>query len=58
MAPRYRITLTVEERKELEVIFKTGRRSAKTILHFLLHLMPDSEVLVTSSPKYNPYQYF
>ena len=42
MAPRYRITLTVEERKELEVIFKTGRRSAKTILHARALLLLDT----------------
>ena len=41
MVPRYRITLTTEERKELEVIFKTGRRSAKTILHARALLLLD-----------------
>ncbi len=33
MAPRYRITLTKEERDELNIIYKTGIRAAKTILH-------------------------
>ena len=41
MAPRYRITLTLEERQELEVIFKTGRRAAKTILHARALLLLD-----------------
>ena len=39
---RYRITLTKEERKELEVIFKTGKRAAKTILHARALLLLDA----------------
>ena len=42
MAPRYRITLTKEEREGLEVISKTGRRAAKTILHARALLLPDT----------------
>ncbi len=33
MKPRYRITLTKEERDELSIVYKTGVRAAKTILH-------------------------
>ncbi|MCF6177387.1 MAG: hypothetical protein L3J71_16660 [Victivallaceae bacterium] len=42
MAPRYRITLTLEERQYLEVIFKTGKRAAKTILHARSLLLLDA----------------
>jgi hypothetical protein len=42
MAPRYRITLTKEERQELEVVSKTGKRAAKTILHARALLLLDS----------------
>ena len=42
MAPRYRITLTKEERLELEVISKTGKRAAKTVLHARALLLLDS----------------
>jgi hypothetical protein len=42
MAPRYRITLTKEEREELEIIFKTGKRAAKTILHARALLLLDA----------------
>ena len=42
MAPRYRITLTLEERQELEIIFKTGKRAAKTILHARALLLLDT----------------
>ena len=33
MAPRYRVTLTKEERKNLGVLSTTGRRAARTILY-------------------------
>ena len=42
MAPRYRITLTKEERRELEIISKTGKRAAKTILHSRALLLLDT----------------
>ncbi len=42
MAPRYRITLTKEERQELEVVSKTGKRAAKTILHARALLLLDA----------------
>lgn len=42
MAPRYRVTLTKEERKELEAISKTGKRAAKTILHARALLLLDA----------------
>ena len=42
MAAGYRITLTKEEREELKVVFKTGRRSAKTILHARALLLLDA----------------
>lgn len=32
MAPRYRVTLTKEERKDLEAISTKGRRAARTVL--------------------------
>ncbi len=33
MAPRYKVTLTKEERKDLEVISTKGKRAARTILY-------------------------
>ena len=33
MAPRYRVTLTKEERKELEAISTKGKRAARTVLY-------------------------
>ena len=42
MAPRYRITLTKEERRELEIVSKTGKRAAKTILHARALLLLDT----------------
>lgn len=42
MTPRYRITLTEEERQELEVVSKTGKRAAKTILHARALLLLDA----------------
>jgi len=33
MAPRYRVTLTNEERKELEAISTKGKRAARTVLY-------------------------
>lgn len=41
MAPRYHVTLTAEERQELEAISKTGKRAAKTILHARALLLLD-----------------
>jgi hypothetical protein len=45
MTPRYRITLTKEERQELEIISKTGKRAAKTILHARALLLLDAGIL-------------
>ena len=45
MTPRYRITLAEEERQELEVISKTGKRAAKTILHARALLLLDAGIL-------------
>ena len=42
MAPRYRITLTKEEREELTTVSKTGRRAAKMILHARALLLLDA----------------
>ena len=42
MAPRYRVTLTQEERKELEVISKNGRRAARTVLYARALLLLDA----------------
>ncbi len=42
MAPRYRVTLSAEEREELEQISTTGIRSAKTILHARALLLLDA----------------
>ena len=33
MAPRYKVTLTKEERKELEAISTKGKRAARTVLY-------------------------
>lgn len=41
MAPRYRVTLTEEERKMLEQISTTGTRAAKTILYSRALLLLD-----------------
>ena len=42
MAPRYRVTLTEEEREMLEQISTTGVRAAKTILHARALLLLDA----------------
>jgi len=42
MAPRYRVTLTSDEREMLEKISTTGVRSAKTILHARALLLLDA----------------
>ena len=42
MAPRYRVTLTKEERKELEAISTKGKRAARTILYARALLLLDS----------------
>jgi hypothetical protein len=42
MAPRYRVTLTEDERKELELISKTGWRAAKTVLNARALLLLDA----------------
>lgn len=42
MAPRYRVTLTEEERKELEAISKKGRRAARTVLYARALLLLDA----------------
>ena len=42
MAPRYRVTLTKEEREELEDISSKGKRAARTILHARALLLLDA----------------
>ena len=42
MAPRYRVTLTTEEREMLEQMSTTGVRAAKTILHARALLLLDA----------------
>ena len=42
MAPRYRVTLTEEERKELEAISTKGKRAARTILYARALLLLDA----------------
>ena len=42
MAPRYKITLTKEERKNLAVLSTTGRRAARTILYARALLLLDA----------------
>ncbi len=41
MAPRYRVTLTKEERKELEAISTKGKRAAQTVLYARALLLLD-----------------
>lgn len=41
MAPRYRVTLTSEEREELENISNTGKRTARTVLYARALLLLD-----------------
>jgi hypothetical protein len=42
MAPRYRVTLTKEERKELEAISTKGKRAARTVLYARALLLLDA----------------
>ncbi len=42
MAPRYKVTLTKEERKDLEVISTKGKRAARTILYARALLLLDA----------------
>lgn len=42
MAPRYRVTLTKEEREELEAISTKGRRAARTVLYARALLLLDT----------------
>ena len=42
MAPRYRVTLTEEERKELEAISSKGKRAARTVLYARALLLLDA----------------
>ncbi len=42
MAPRYKVTLTKEERKELEAISTKGRRAARTVLSARALLLLDA----------------
>lgn len=42
MAPRYRVTLTKEERKDLEAISTKGKRSARTVLYARALLLVDA----------------
>jgi hypothetical protein len=41
MAPRYRVTLTKEERRELEAISTKGKRAARTVLYARALLLLD-----------------
>ena len=42
MAPRYRVTLTEEERSELEAISTKGKRAARTVLYARALLLLDA----------------
>ena len=42
MAPRYRVTLTKEERKKLETISTKGKRAARTVLYARALLLLDA----------------
>ena len=42
MAPRYKVTLTEEERKELEAISSKGKRAARTVLYARALLLLDA----------------
>ena len=42
MAPRYRVTLTEEERKELKAISSKGKRAARTVLYARALLLLDA----------------
>lgn len=42
MAPRYRVTLTEEEREYLEEIFTKGKRAARTVLYARALLLLDA----------------
>ena len=42
MAPRYRVTLTREEREELEAISTKGKRAARTVLYARALLLLDA----------------
>jgi len=42
MAPRYKITLTQEKRKELEAISTKGKRAARTVLYARALLLLDA----------------
>ena len=42
MAPRYRVTLTPQERKELEVLTRNGKTPAKKIIHARALLLCDA----------------
>ena len=42
MAPRYRVTLTEEERKDLEALSTKGKRAARTILNARALLLLDA----------------
>jgi hypothetical protein len=42
MAPRYRVTLTKEERKNLEAISTKGKRAARTVLYARALLLLDA----------------
>ena len=42
MAPRYKVTLTKEERQELQAISTKGKRAARTVLHARALLLLDA----------------
>ena len=42
MAPRYKVTLTKEEREELELISKKGKRAARVVLYARALLLLDA----------------
>ena len=42
MAPRYKVTLTKEERKDTEAISTKGKRAVRTVLYARALLLPDA----------------
>ena len=42
MTPRYRVTLTKEEREELEFLSTTGKRAARTVMYARALLLLDA----------------
>jgi len=44
MAPRYRVTLTAQERKELEELTRNGKTPAKKFIHARALLLCDASL--------------